>query len=712
MKSKVLNRSMFRKAMDPENVGIMDGFKDAMDENLKKALTKGEMPEEDDDALEREDEDEEGESGEMIGRTPRSPEILMNTLRGDMRSTSARRKELADLVGEEAAMETPEEVLTLLQSKLGQGIASVPGQQNAGPAPGGATPPPLPPSGAGAPPSLAGGGLEALGQQMQAAGIAPQGPGIAPQGPEIAPQGPGAAPQGALPPLNMADGGEVSYARYAAGGEAKKKETSISSLIPDFDPERVKTSAKAYEQLFSSALGQDLERDRNLSKAKLMADIAARSFAFAGNQDIKGNPLTGSIAARAAGAFSDVPSLMVSTAAEQNAMGREARLAALQQALQDESTARTLGAKLAVAGMKGSRGKSDLFALYDGRTRTGTVEKIQDADGNSSYIDVATGQQISLGPNQNLFRLPTKPDEPAGAGGEGTAGADKMFGSGMEGRMLAMVVNNKNAFFNGELSPVEEDAFRASVAQLAQERRITDPETGLITTVPPPPFIKPIYDAIFGGSGPAITGGVPPSAAPSAREMLDGMPTSGGEESAAPAPTLMSDLVLATSGLNPITGRASNVAGLSEVMGNAEAGQALANVTIMGDRLNKFFEGERGRPAVAIWKDAKKRLDLLQDPSFFASMFASKDKINNLGYALDNALRVSIADNQRIADDETLNVKDRNKARVALREAENLREQVGYPAYAKGLENASSEVDSQGRPVTQEIPYSELMRGR
>jgi hypothetical protein len=35
----------------------------------------------------------------MLGRTPDSPEILMNNLRGDMRSIDARRDELADLVG-------------------------------------------------------------------------------------------------------------------------------------------------------------------------------------------------------------------------------------------------------------------------------------------------------------------------------------------------------------------------------------------------------------------------------------------------------------------------------------------------------------------------------------------------------------------------------------------------------------------------------------
>ena len=66
------------KEMDVENVGIMQGFMDRM------------MDDED----EGDDEDE-----AMPERRPDSPEILMNNLRGDMRSIDARRDELADLVG-------------------------------------------------------------------------------------------------------------------------------------------------------------------------------------------------------------------------------------------------------------------------------------------------------------------------------------------------------------------------------------------------------------------------------------------------------------------------------------------------------------------------------------------------------------------------------------------------------------------------------------
>jgi len=104
MKSKTLSRPMF---MDAENVGIMQGFKDE-DEMM--------------------DMDEGYETDVMIERMPDSPEILMNNLRGDMRSVDARTEELASLVGEDVAMDTPPEILALLQPVLAAqaGIGSLP----------------------------------------------------------------------------------------------------------------------------------------------------------------------------------------------------------------------------------------------------------------------------------------------------------------------------------------------------------------------------------------------------------------------------------------------------------------------------------------------------------------------------------------------------------------------------------------------------------
>jgi hypothetical protein len=78
-------------------------------------------------------------------RSPQNPEILMNNLRGDIRSVDARYLELAQMVGEEAAMETPPEVLAMLQSQLAAQAAPPMPQGGIGALPQGAemAPPPM-----------------------------------------------------------------------------------------------------------------------------------------------------------------------------------------------------------------------------------------------------------------------------------------------------------------------------------------------------------------------------------------------------------------------------------------------------------------------------------------------------------------------------------------------------------------------------------------
>jgi len=117
-----------------ENVGIMSGFMDDIEELM------AEISEEEMNGME---EGDEADMARMMNRTPDSPEILMNNLRGDMRSIDARREELADLVGMREAEETPEGVLALLQPVLAQqdAVAAMPMPMPAPPMPA----PPMPP---------------------------------------------------------------------------------------------------------------------------------------------------------------------------------------------------------------------------------------------------------------------------------------------------------------------------------------------------------------------------------------------------------------------------------------------------------------------------------------------------------------------------------------------------------------------------------------
>ena len=171
---------------------------------------------EDDDMLEAPPEEDTMPS---MARSPQNPEILMNNMRGDMRSVDARYQELAQMVGDQAAQETPPEVLAMLQMQFGQqqaGIGALP--QGAGMMPpsmdGGA--PTGGPGGAPAMPSPQGGmpPQGAMPPGMESAGPFPQG------GAELAPP----TPDG-MPPLHAQAGAFVNAGTRAAQFIADKAAT-------------------------------------------------------------------------------------------------------------------------------------------------------------------------------------------------------------------------------------------------------------------------------------------------------------------------------------------------------------------------------------------------------------------------------------------------------------------------------------------------------
>jgi hypothetical protein len=167
MKEQVLKREMFTKPMSKasKNSGIMAGFEDMEPEE-------DEMP--------------------PMARSPQNPEILMNNLRGDFRSVDARYAELAQMVGEEAASETPPEVLAMLQPQLAAPAAPAqPPQGGIGALPQGA--------GMAPPPEMMGSMAPPMPQGMEGMPPFPQG------GADNAPP----TPDG-LPPLRAAAGSFVA----------------------------------------------------------------------------------------------------------------------------------------------------------------------------------------------------------------------------------------------------------------------------------------------------------------------------------------------------------------------------------------------------------------------------------------------------------------------------------------------------------------------
>jgi hypothetical protein len=346
------------EAMPVDNVGIMQGFLEMMNE--------------DDDEFE---EDDEYEAGEMLGRTPDSPEILMNNLRGDMRSIDARRDELADMVGYAAAAETPEPVLAMLQPVLAQqGIGAM---MPPGPMPPGGISPVGTPNMPNVPnvPNMPSDMMAPM-QPMPAGGIGDMAPGAMPPGP---------------PPLQMARGGVVQ--RFSQGGVPKKdadasEENDASSIlgyssstlpasrslvesIMARQPGRISDLAqlagqktRAYEQLLGGNQG-------DLAKLGFLTSLGERGFAYAANVDpITGQPLRGSALSRFAGAARGLPAEMMKMAAAKRKEDQALKLAGLKSA--EETIVAERAANQKLLELKTDIAKEEIKAAGKGGKVTGT----------------------------------------------------------------------------------------------------------------------------------------------------------------------------------------------------------------------------------------------------------------------------------------------------------------------------------------------------
>jgi hypothetical protein len=308
------------EAMPVDNVGIMQGFLEMMNE--------------DDDEFE---EDDEYEAGEMLGRTPDSPEILMNNLRGDMRSIDARRDELADMVGYAAAAETPEPVLAMLQPVLAQqGIGAM------------MPPGPMPPGGispVGAPnmpnvpnvpnvPNMPSDMMTPM-QPMPAGGIGDMAPGAMPPGPPPLQMARGGVVQrfseGTLAPDAIQDGGaSVPPSReevQKATNFLAAREKLLSQPRAAFDLPGAMTKQ---EDLFRKAMGG--EKSGDMAKVMMLTDLANRAFGYAANVDEQGRPLRGSAISRLAQAARTLPQTTAQFIADKNKQDQAIKLAALQSA--------------------------------------------------------------------------------------------------------------------------------------------------------------------------------------------------------------------------------------------------------------------------------------------------------------------------------------------------------------------------------------------
>jgi hypothetical protein len=663
-----MNKKMMAMDDDVENVGIMQGLLDSMSE-------------EDDD--EGDDED----PAEKMERRPDTPEILMNNLRGDMRSIEARRDELADLVGYQAAVETPESVLAMLQPVLAQqgGIGALPqsGPMAQGPqAPmmGGA--PGMPPPGM--PPMPTDMGVPPPGMPPMPPGAdmppPPQQGGIA----ELMAGMGGGAPASDQPPVAMAKGGLVQ--NFSEGSDEEGVTPAAAQGPSDslmmFPPEMVAAARRSSMNLFNQAaktapslqeavnarlpmLNQMLGPDRRASEAQLLFDLGQRAFGFAANTDEAGRPLRGSFMSRLAGATRTLPAAMGKQLDQINQIDRQIKMLALQQGEKD-------------------------------------VDKVA---AQNAELEKRKGGLLN-----EVLRAQAK-IEARKAGLTGQAAAP--FGKSTSGRLLQILSEGADAYQNGTMTPEAERNFVAAATEYTQTKKtMTKDDRGFDVVIEQgnklPPFIAGAFNARNPGSVPtsmiATQFGSPTVAEPSADPRLPTAPrpSAGSGPSAEFDPSDPSELnstrfsQLPTGNVPPPR-PAGNVPPPRTIFGVADlvtgVGPTLENLGSKIPGVGGDIAPEKQRARSFLMNSVNDMVKVLQNSPQFAQteraaikkeidiepkLFDSKKAFENRVLGIDEFMQGVIAREKAFAKNAPT-AADRNKLEVNAKEMESFRILLGAP---------------------------------
>lgn len=632
---------MMKKGVDIENVGIMQGFMDSMTDDM-------------------EDEGDDEDTEKMMERRPDSPEILMNNLRGDMRSIDARRDELADLVGYQAATETPETVLAMLQPILATqvgGIGALPQSADMaqgpqppmmGGAPGMPPPgmPPMPPDAGMAPPPDQG-GIAALMASMGggAPGMTP------PPGP---PGAPPAMPPGDMPPMAMARGGYVQ--NFQAGSDedgvvpAGKTVPAEADLV-QYPPDLVAAAKKSGMELFnkqptvaptlSAAMlarlpeyNKLLGPDKAASEAQLLFDLGQRAFGFAANTDEAGRPLSGSFMSRLAGATRTLPAAMGRRIDEIGKIDRQLKVLALQQGEKDIDQVNAQNSEL-------QKRKNELM----------------------NQVNTAQG------------RLAAAAAKAAGAPKEGP------LGKGNKGDILNTLIQFAPLYAAGSLEPEQRNAFMTAVTDYTQPTVIesTDPETGLKSIRTQRNELPDFVREALGGKAPkpsttTTVGGVAP---PVLKANPVGLTASGTKPeifqvaTTAPKSTFF-DLAATGTGFVPVlvAGVARNVPLSAAGNIGPEFQQSTAMIESMTNRVvntlqenPRFAEGERTQ--------------ILGELKLTPRLFSNKNAYINQIISLDNVLEGIEKKVRSVQAEAKTGISARNDATKKLEELAAVRDLLG-----------------------------------
>ena len=655
-----MNKKMMAMDDDIENVGIMQGFMDSM-------------------ADEGDDEGDDDPEA-MLDRRPDTPEILMNNLRGDMRSVSARRDELADLVGYQAATETPDSVLAMLQPVLAQqgggGIGALP--QSApmaqGPQPpmmGGA--PGMPPPGM--PPLPPGAGMPPPGMPPMPPGAdmppPPQQGGIAEL---LAGMGgaQGGMPPSDQPPIAMARGG------YVQNFEAGSNEEGVtpagegpSEELMMFPPEMVAAARRSSMDLFNRApttapsleeatmsrlpvLTNLLGPDKNAAEAQLLFDLGQRAFGFAANTDESGRPLKGSFMSRLAGATRTLPAAMGKQLDEISKIDRQLKTLALQQGEKD-------------------------------------IDKIE---AKNAALENRKGSLLN-----EVLRAQAK-IEAKKIGATDAA----PFGKSSSGRLLQILSEGADAYQNGTMTPEAERNYEAAATEYTQTKRtVYKDDRGFDVVLDQgnklPPFVASAFNARKPGSVPdsmianqfgsstGVATPLPPQSASNQKPSVAPMPSATQGPSVAPMPSATQNPERPVTNIPP----PMTIFGVADLVSGIGPGLQQLGSKIPGVGGDISPEQQRARSFLEISK--KDLVQALQNSPQFAQMeriaieekvdidpkvFDSTKAFENRAIGIDEYLQGVVAREKALAKNAPT-AADRNKLEASAAEIASFRTLFGVP---------------------------------
>ena len=308
--------------------------------------------------------------GEMYGEATMAsldaaedPKSLIDAIRGNAAPLEARYTELAGLVGEEDAQQTPESVLALVQPTI---MMTEEGAVDSG--------------------------IGELMQGLMGEAEMTEGSGMDQGVGELMAMG-----AGNTPPANFNQGGPVEVRKFAPGGSVISE---AQRMAPDFQ--------KYFEGAFDQqARAADLQEQREMSQAQMLFDIAGTALNFAGNTQGRSiaerlanaaaqTQLTDKIGTRAAG--------MLSAKQAQAAEDRQMRMAGLQASLGQAQTNKAAADALELAAAKAKPGDAKYQRLIGPNGEKLGTFNVSTASGVAD-LDAA----IKTNPDATLYNVGTEP---------------------------------------------------------------------------------------------------------------------------------------------------------------------------------------------------------------------------------------------------------------------------------------------------------------